>query len=184
MPSLDAGGSHGDPTPAAAAAISSSSLSPPAGGLPHMPLKQKMAVGFKSLLVGAKKLAIRDPASEADAAGPAGISELFPKVDPAVDGEDCDHDCDSCVVKYPKNFKIDESDLLYGFVKGWSTHVLVATGKTDWVRDVTDEKGSVMQAIGNAKSPTNGVGVSHLLGPPNVPPLPPENHPLRLPGVH
>jgi hypothetical protein len=69
----------------------------------------------------------------------------------------CDHDCASCSIQYPKGFKVDESDDLYGFIKGWSTHVLVATGKTDWVRDVADEKGSVMQAIGAAKGPTNGV---------------------------
>ena len=47
----------------------------------------------------------------------------------------------------PKGFKIDESDQLYGHVNGWATHVLVATGKTDWVRNVADEKGSVMEAI-------------------------------------
>ncbi|KAI4239061.1 MAG: hypothetical protein LQ352_007826, partial [Teloschistes flavicans] len=57
---------------------------------------------------------------------------LFPKVDPAIDGEDCDHDCESCTIKYPSKFKIDEDEKLYGHVKGWATHMLVATGKTDW----------------------------------------------------
>ncbi|OIW24876.1 hypothetical protein CONLIGDRAFT_663676 [Coniochaeta ligniaria NRRL 30616] len=126
-----------------------------------------MAVGFKSLLESAKKLAIGGDA-EAEKKH-AEISELFPKVDPAVDGEDCDRDCDSCVVHYPRNFKIDEEDVLYGFVKGWSTHVLVATGKTDWVRDVADEKGSVMQAIDHAKvGPSNGrlmLSASNMLTP-------------------
>ena len=83
---------------------------------------------------------------------------LFPKVDPAVDGDDCDHDCDSCTIRYPAKFSIDEDSKLYGQVKGWATHLLVATGKTDWVRDVEDEKGSVMQAIGGcAIKPGNGV---------------------------
>jgi len=119
---------------------------------PQVPFyKKTMASGLKSLLNSAKALTIGDSGSK------AGIDELFPTVDKAVDGDDCDHDCSSCVVQYPKNFKIDEDDDLYGFVKGWSTHVLVATGKTDWVRDVADEKGSVMQAIGNAKGPSNGV---------------------------
>lgn len=119
-----------------------------------MPMKQKMAVGFKSLFSSAKKLA----GGGGDKNNGADIAELFPKVDPAVDGEDCDRDCDTCTVRYPRNFKIDEEDVLYGFVKGWSTHVLVATGKSDWVRDVADEKGSVMQAIGNSRiSPSNGV---------------------------
>lgn len=83
--------------------------------------------------------------------------QLFPKVDPAVDGEDCDHDCASCSVKYPAKFSIDEDEKLYGHVKGWSTHILVATGKTDWVRDVADEKGSVMEAVDKAPKPVNGV---------------------------
>jgi hypothetical protein len=87
------------------------------------------------------------------------IEALFPKVDKAIDGEDCDHDCESCHVKYPRGFKIDEDDKLYGYVKGWSTHVVVATGKTDWVRDVADEKGSVMEAIDKKADvkPSNGV---------------------------
>lgn len=86
------------------------------------------------------------------------IDQIFPKVDPAVDGEDCEHDCESCSIKYPRGFKIDEEDDLYGHVDSWSTHVLVATGKTDWVRDINDEKGSVMQAIGkSAIKPSNGV---------------------------
>jgi hypothetical protein len=113
-----------------------------------------MASGLRSLVNSAKKLALGS-GSEAKVVDP---TALFPKVDPAVDGEDCDHDCNSCVTHYPKGFSIDEEDELYGFVKGWSTHVLVATGKSDWVRDVADEKGSVMQAIGNSKvGPSNGV---------------------------
>ena len=83
---------------------------------------------------------------------------LFPTTDPTVDGEECLRDCDSCSVKYPRKFEIDETEGLYGHVKGFSTHLLVATGKTDWVRDVADEKGSVMEAVdrGDVK-PSNGV---------------------------
>ena len=83
--------------------------------------------------------------------------QLFPKVEPALDGEDCDHDCASCDIQYPKSFKIDEADHLYGGVNGWATHVIVATGKTDWVKHVEDEKGSLMEAIAKEKDPTNGV---------------------------
>jgi len=84
---------------------------------------------------------------------------LFPKVDPSIDGEDCEHDCEDCTIKYPARWRIDEEEELYGHVKGWSTHLLVATGKTDWTRDVEDEKGSVMEAVvkGGVK-PSNGVG--------------------------
>ena len=85
---------------------------------------------------------------------------LFPKIDPSIDGEDCEHDCESCTIKYPAKFKVEESDKLYGHVNGWATHLLVATGKTDWVRDVTDEKGSVMEAVGKfGVELANGVSI-------------------------
>lgn len=90
--------------------------------------------------------------------------DLFPKVDPTVDGEECLHDCATCTIRYPPKFDVEQSDELYGHVKGWSTHVLVATGKTDWVRDVADEPGSLMEAIekGNLK-PSNGVCCSAVV---------------------
>ena len=88
----------------------------------------------------------------------AGEGRLFPAVDPAVDGEDCLHDCDSCTIRLPSKFKIDEEQRLYGHVKGWATHLLVATGKTDWVREVEDERGSVMEALGKCDArPKHGV---------------------------
>src|SRR5438876_3265695 len=83
---------------------------------------------------------------------------LFPAVNPAVDGEGCDRDCASCTIRYPSKFSIDEDDELYGHVKGWSVHLLIATGKSDWVRDVADEKGSVMEALEKSSvKPRNGV---------------------------
>ncbi|KAJ9482148.1 hypothetical protein VN97_g11290 [Penicillium thymicola] len=83
--------------------------------------------------------------------------KLFKNVDPVVDGEDCLHDCASCTVKYPAKFDVDHQDELYGQVKGWATHMLVATGKSDWVRDVADEEGSVMEAIEKGGlEPSNG----------------------------
>lgn len=117
-------------------------------------MKQKMAVSFKSFMSSVL-------GREASESGPPPVDKLFTKTDPAVDGDDCLHDCDGCAVKYPRGFKIDESDVLYGHVKEWSTHILVATSKTDWVRDSADEKGSVMEAVANAESPTNGVSAKH-----------------------
>lgn len=86
---------------------------------------------------------------------------LFPTTDPTIDGDECLQDCASCTIKYPRKFTIDEDEELYGHVKGWSTHLIVATGKTDWVRDVADEKGSIMEAVdkGSVK-PSNGVSIS------------------------
>jgi hypothetical protein len=90
-----------------------------------------------------------------------GTADLFPTTDPAVDGDDCLHDCASCTIKYPRKFEIDETEELYGHVKGWSTHLVVATGKTDWVRDVADEKGSIMEAVDRGSvQPSNGVRTS------------------------
>ncbi|PSK35944.1 Actin patches distal protein 1 [Elsinoe australis] len=84
-------------------------------------------------------------------------NELFPKTDSEVDGEECLHDCETCTVKYPKKWSVDEDDPVYGHINGWSTHLLVATGKADWVRDVSDEKGSVMEAVRDSKvQPSNG----------------------------
>ncbi|UNI22538.1 hypothetical protein JDV02_008418 [Purpureocillium takamizusanense] len=137
---------------------SSSSLLPRPGAAaaaaapPRMPVKQKMAVSLKSLMSSV----LGRGSGSGSGSGPPGVTELFAKTDPARDGDECLHDCDSCTVRYPRGFKIDEDDLMYGHVKGWSTHLLVGTGKTDWVRDVADEKGSVMEAINKADAPTNG----------------------------
>lgn len=107
-----------------------------------------MAAGLLSLIGGARRALT----------GSARASELFPQTRPDVDGEACKHDCDSCTVKYPRHFKVEESHPLYGNIKPWSTHVIVATSKSDWKRDVEDERGSVMEAFGHASKPGNGVG--------------------------
>lgn len=92
----------------------------------------------------------------------APTGQLFPQVDPAIDGEDCLEDCATCTIHLPAKWSIDEDEKLYGHVKGWATHLLVATGKTDWVRDVEDEKGSVMEAVRECGiKPSNGVRIYH-----------------------
>lgn len=116
------------------------------------------AWSFRSLINSTKTLAMTVSGNRS-AEGPAPLADIFPRTDPAVDGDECSHDCQSCTVRYPKNFKMEESDDLYGFVKAWETHLLVATGKTDWVRDVEHERKSVMEAFGKASGPKNGVGV-------------------------
>jgi hypothetical protein len=60
-------------------------------------------------------------------------AQLFPQTDPTLDGEECLHDCETCTISYPRKFSIDQDEELFGRVKGWSRHVLCATGKTDWV---------------------------------------------------
>ncbi|KAI1141579.1 Sucrase/ferredoxin-like-domain-containing protein [Hypoxylon sp. FL0543] len=108
--------------------------------------EEMAAAGLLSIFGGAKRVLT----------GSARASELFPQTRPDVDGEACKHDCDSCTVKYPRHFKVEETHPLYGNIKPWSTHVLVATSKTDWSRHVEDERGSVMEAFGHASKPSNG----------------------------
>ncbi|KAG6319780.1 hypothetical protein E4U44_006702 [Claviceps purpurea] len=126
--------------------------------LPRMPTKQKIAVSLKSLVSSVLgDNSKRSSSSSSSSKTASTCTDLFPKTDPSADGDDCLHDCDSCSVRYPRGFSIDEADVLYGQVKGWSTHLVIGTGKTDWTRDVADEKGSVMEAIARAKDlPTNG----------------------------
>lgn len=127
----------------------------PPASLPRMPVKQKMALSLKSLV--SSVWSGGDSKSKHSA-----VTELFTKTDPAVDGDECLHDCESCSIKYPRGFKIETEDILYGHVVGWSTHLLVGTGKADWVRDVADEKGSVMEAVEKFGAPSNGVSFYSL----------------------
>ncbi|CAZ83583.1 unnamed protein product [Tuber melanosporum] len=82
-------------------------------------------------------------------AGPTTKDTLFPVVSKEVDGEDCDHDCDHCP-GYGRAFDkigIETEGELWGGIKGFANHVIVATGETDWIRDVEDIKGSVMREL-------------------------------------
>ena len=136
------------------ATISVSSTSRSSNNPLPVPLnKQKMSL--QSVLQKGK--AFLTPRNSSDSINQI-KSYIFPTVDPAIDGEDCDHDCGTCEVKLPKGWKIDTEEKLYGRINGWATHMLVATGKTDWVKDVADEKGSVMQAVRDCGvEPSNGV---------------------------
>lgn len=72
---------------------------------------------------------------------------IFPTVNPEQDGPDCRRDCTSCTAKLPSKFKIDTAKPLYGHIKEFSNHVLVATGKADWIPKVKQDKGSLMEAF-------------------------------------
>ena len=95
--------------------------------------------------------------------------DLFPLTDPSIDGEECLHDCSTCSTQYPAKFSIDEDDKLYGHVKGFNVHLLVGTGKADWVRDVTDEKHSVMEAVGKVGLDMSGKKGRVMLSASNFP---------------
>jgi hypothetical protein len=126
-----------------------------------------MASRIKNVLRGGLEyLAPNGFTSHASGFSKAPEGQLFPKVDPELDGPECEHDCQTCTTSYPRKFEIDEEERLYGHVKGWSTHMVVATGVSDWVRDVEDVKGSVMEAVRECGvKPGNGVSTPFFLSP-------------------
>jgi hypothetical protein len=85
---------------------------------------------------------------------------IFPTVNPKQDGPDCKKDCADCTINYPSNVKIETSRPLYGHIKQFHTHVLVATGKSDWKQHVETERGSLMEAFNHSSGSKHGVGIS------------------------
>ena len=77
---------------------------------------------------------------------------LFPKVDPEQDGPECLKDCADCTVQFPSKVKIETSRPLYGHIKEFHAHVLVATGRSDWKEKVEQEKGTLMEAFDQPSS--------------------------------
>ncbi|KAJ5111238.1 hypothetical protein N7532_001773 [Penicillium argentinense] len=72
---------------------------------------------------------------------------FVPRVDPAKDGADCLKDCADCTTHFPSKVKVENSRPLYGHIKAFNAHVLVATGQSDWKEKVEQEKGSLMEAF-------------------------------------
>ncbi|KJF61185.1 sucrase/ferredoxin domain-containing protein [Coccidioides immitis RS] len=85
---------------------------------------------------------------------------IFPTVDPESDGPDCTRDCADCTIKYPSRFMTENQRRLYGKVKPFATHVLVATGKSDWVPKVENMQGTLMEAFASTSRQTEQ-GVPH-----------------------
>ncbi|CAI7577126.1 unnamed protein product [Penicillium glandicola] len=96
---------------------------------------------------------------------------LFQKVDPKEDGPECLKDCANCTVQFPSKVKIEMSRPLYGQVKEFHAHVLVATGQSDWKeKDVGKVSGSLMEAFDEAKPEHGRIKVSASnLTPPEQP---------------
>ncbi|EDN05164.1 predicted protein [Histoplasma mississippiense (nom. inval.)] len=112
---------------------------------------------FRSLL----SFASQNPfASASESSSVDKTTSLFPTVDPEVDGPDCDKDCADCTTKFPSRFNINSDRELYGSIKTYTKHVIVATGKTDWEQRVENERGSLMEGfkLGSFKPKTGGGG--------------------------
>ncbi|EGC44980.1 sucrase/ferredoxin domain-containing protein [Histoplasma capsulatum var. duboisii H88] len=113
---------------------------------------------FRSLL----SFASQNPFASASESSSVDKTNLFPTVDPEVDGPDCDKDCADCTTKFPSRFKVNSDRELYGSIKPYTKHVIVATGKTDWEQRVENERGSLMEGfkLGSFKPKTGKMMVS------------------------
>ncbi|KAE8351251.1 Sucrase/ferredoxin-like-domain-containing protein [Aspergillus coremiiformis] len=100
--------------------------------------------------------------------GSSNANYIFPIVDPKQDGPDCKRDCADCTAHFPSKVKIESTRPLYGHIKKFSTHILVATGKSDWAEKVENEKGSLMQAFDSSLQESKGgimVSASNIQNP-------------------
>ncbi|TFK76138.1 hypothetical protein BDN72DRAFT_786551, partial [Pluteus cervinus] len=61
----------------------------------------------------------------------------------AADCRTCPNPCDEGHEAYPRRFDIDMQTSMLGSVKPYRRQVIISTGKCDWERDVTGEKGSL-----------------------------------------
>ncbi|KAF7717031.1 Sucrase/ferredoxin-like-domain-containing protein [Penicillium ucsense] len=77
---------------------------------------------------------------------------IFPTVNPDGDGPDCLLDCADCTTQFPSKVKIEQSMPLYGHIKEFHSHVLVATGRSDWKEKVEQERGSLMEAFAQSSA--------------------------------
>ncbi|CAL5866257.1 uncharacterized protein PFLUO_LOCUS464 [Penicillium psychrofluorescens] len=72
---------------------------------------------------------------------------LFPTVDTESDGADCLRGCADCTIQFPSKVKVETSRPLYGHIKEFHAHIVVATGRSDWKEKVEQEKGTLMEAL-------------------------------------
>ncbi|GJN91962.1 hypothetical protein Rhopal_004990-T1 [Rhodotorula paludigena] len=64
-------------------------------------------------------------------------------------GEACDED-DDAELDYPKGFDMDLESTMLGELKPYGRQILVSTGKSDWIREVTDDDESITGLVRKA----------------------------------
>ncbi|KZS97776.1 Sucraseferredoxin-like protein [Sistotremastrum niveocremeum HHB9708] len=64
----------------------------------------------------------------------------------------CPDPCDEGHDEYPARFDIDTTSDMFGSVKPYHRQCVISTGKKDWVKEVTEEKGSLAERISNINS--------------------------------
>lgn len=55
-------------------------------------------------------------------------------------GEPTEEDCACCEAKFPASLKFDMESVLFNSAEPTHAHILVASGRHDWLHDVSDEK--------------------------------------------
>ncbi|CAE6418636.1 unnamed protein product [Rhizoctonia solani] len=89
---------------------------------------------------------------------PPQVEELGSKLDSAgvpftLDScRGCADPCDLGHEEWPNRFDVDLSSDMLGSVKPYGRQVIVSTGKADWVREVTEESGSLAEHLSNVHS--------------------------------
>ncbi|CUM65296.1 uncharacterized protein PRCAT00002931001 [Priceomyces carsonii] len=62
---------------------------------------------------------------------------------------DCDFACESCESKFPKSMKVDMEIPIWNSTQPYDLHFVISSGKTDWIRDPSDEKGQLPHEFSN-----------------------------------
>ncbi|ODQ82086.1 hypothetical protein BABINDRAFT_160282 [Babjeviella inositovora NRRL Y-12698] len=80
----------------------------------------------------------------------AEIAEIIPVVNES-DDDTCSMDCGACTTSFPSSLKLSDEDdgntVLWRSTANYDLHCVVPTGKTDWIRDATDVRGTVKKQI-------------------------------------
>ncbi|KAK7208320.1 Sucrase/ferredoxin-like-domain-containing protein [Myxozyma melibiosi] len=77
---------------------------------------------------------------------------------PVVPSDGCDLECATCTAKYSSSLKFDRDTPLWGSVKPWRRHILIATGKSDWAHGLGDETGSLSTKLEDWSPSSKEVG--------------------------
>lgn len=83
------------------------------------------------------------------ASSPAKTHDEIAKILPLAD---CGDDCNTCPTsdtheRFPSSMKIEQDIPLWGSAPPFGLQILVATGKSDWLHDISEEQGSIAEQL-------------------------------------
>ncbi|KAF4619341.1 hypothetical protein D9613_005563 [Agrocybe pediades] len=67
----------------------------------------------------------------------------------------CADPCDLDHEAYPRRFDVDMDTQMLGSVKAYHRQIVISTGKSDWERDITDDKNSLAAALLEVTAPAS-----------------------------